>query len=318
MGGVYCIEDRAWHKLASYNLFTMSSAIPSSSVPSPSNQTFELQTAHGVLHGVVQRPEGASGPLPTVVVCHGFKGFLEWGFFPPLAELLVQRGLAVVRFNFRGSGMRPGDELVTDLDAFRHATFSGDLDDILAVLEAIRQGRLGDGDLDAENMALLGHSRGGGGALLAASQSPWDQQLKALVTWAAVATFDRVDGAAKALWRQQGELVIENGRTGQKLPIGVDVLDDLEARAADLDLDAAAAHRGAPWLIVHGDADPTVAMADAQRLEAQTAGEHRLEIVQGGDHTFGAKHPFFGPTPHLIQVFNATQTWLRRYLTRRP
>lgn len=284
---------------------------------SAKGQPFELQTPRGVLHGVVQRPDGASGPLPTVVICHGFKGFLEWGFFPPLAELLVQRGLAVVRFNFRGAGMRPGDELVTDLDAFRHATFSGDLDDVLAVLEAIRQGELGEGDLDADNLALVGHSRGGGGALLAASQPPWDQQLKALVTWAAVATFDRVDDHAKALWRQQGELVIENGRTGQKLPIGVEVLDDLEARAADLDLGAAAARRRAPWLIVHGDADPTVELADAQRHAEHATGEHHLEIVEGGDHTFGAKHPFLGPTPHLIQVFNATQTWLRRYLSRR-
>ena len=59
------------------------------------------------------------GPRPTIVICHGFKGFMEWGFFPALAELLSKRGFTVVRFNFTGNGMQPGDELVTDLEAFQ-------------------------------------------------------------------------------------------------------------------------------------------------------------------------------------------------------
>lgn len=284
------------------------------SAPSSVTEPFQLDTPQGPIRGIVQCPAGPPRRRPTVVVCHGFKGFMEWGFFPPLADLLVQRGLTVVRFNFRGAGMAPGDALVTDLEAFRSATFSGDRDDILAVLDAVRRGDLGRGVVSTDQLALLGHSRGGGGALLAAAQAPWDTALKALVTWAAVATFDRADETTKGLWRERGELVIENGRTGQALPIGVEVLHDLEARREDLDMATAAARRRAPWLIVHGDADGTVPVAEAHAHARHAGGTHELLVVEDGDHTFGAKHPFSGPNPHLIQVFNATQTWLRRYL----
>jgi len=37
-------------------------------------------------------------------------------------------------------------------------------------------------------------------------------------------------------------------------------------------------------------------------------------LIPGANHTFGARHPFAGPTPQLIQAMNATQGWLRRYL----
>ncbi|HSK78002.1 MAG TPA: alpha/beta hydrolase, partial [Thermoanaerobaculia bacterium] len=79
-----------------------------------SNATpFTLETpSRNTLHGLVDLPE-APGERPTVVVCHGFKGFMEWGFFPHLATLLAERGMTVIRFNLSGTGMRPGDELVT-------------------------------------------------------------------------------------------------------------------------------------------------------------------------------------------------------------
>ena len=43
----------------------------------------------GTLRGDVRQPRGATGS--AIVVCHGFKGFKDWGFFPYLAERLVDR-----------------------------------------------------------------------------------------------------------------------------------------------------------------------------------------------------------------------------------
>ncbi len=51
-----------------------------------------------------------------------------------------------------------------------------------------------------------------------------------------------------------------------------------------------------------------------RQLAAAAADPHRLEIVAGGSHTFGAQHPFAGPTPALIEALNATQAWFRRHL----
>ncbi len=269
------------------------------------------------IYGVAQWPDKpACGPdcWPTVIVCHGFKGFMEWGFFPPLAELLVDRGFTVIRFNYSGSGMRPGDELVTDRQAFRSNTFSLELIETLRVLQAAGT-EIAPDRVDPERLALVGHSRGGGASLLAAAHPDWRDRLKALVTWAGVGTFDRFDAAAQKRWHELGALPIQNARTGQDLELGIELLADLEQhRDSVLDLERAASERRAPWLIVHGASDETVPAAEAESLERAAADPRELLVIDGGSHTFGARHPFAGPTPELITAMNATQTWLRRHL----
>ena len=37
---------------------------------------------------------------PAVVICHGFKGFKDWGFFPKLSERLAVAGFTALSFNF--------------------------------------------------------------------------------------------------------------------------------------------------------------------------------------------------------------------------
>jgi uncharacterized protein len=196
----------------------------------------------GSLHGLVDLP-GEPGERPAVVICHGFKGFMEWGFFPYLAELLADRGFVVVRFE------------MADLSAVLEATG-----------EAIATGRV-----DRRRLGLFGHSHGSGNAILAAAREP---RVRALVTWAAVATSHR----------------------------------------EDLDILAAARTRQAPWLIVHGEEDESVPVAEAGRLAEVAAGVHELLRIPGASHTFGSRHPFAGPTPQLIQAMNATQRWFLRHL----
>src|SRR5215210_3466834 len=134
------------------------------------------------LHGLVDLPD-EPGERPTVIVCHGFKGFMEWGFFPYLAHLLADRGFVVVRFNLSGTGMLQGDELVSDPEAFKANTHGRELADLLAVLEATGR-TIAPGRVDRNRLGLFGHSRGGGNAVLAADR------VQALVTWAALADFD--------------------------------------------------------------------------------------------------------------------------------
>ncbi|HEY2293995.1 MAG TPA: prolyl oligopeptidase family serine peptidase [Thermoanaerobaculia bacterium] len=273
---------------------------------------FTLQGPIALLHGLVDLPD-EPGERPAVVICHGFKGFMEWAFFPALAALLAERGYVAVRFNLSGTGMRPGDELVTDPDAFRANTYSRELAELLAVLDATGE-PIAPGRVDRERIGLLGHSRGGGDALLAAASPAWRNRLRALVTWAAIADVDRFTPAQKAEWRRSGELPVTNARTGQRLALGVGLLADVEERSLELDLRAAAAARRAPWLIVHGAEDETVPVAEARRLAEQATGRAELLVVPGASHTFGSRHPFAGPTPQLIQALNATQRWLREHL----
>jgi dienelactone hydrolase len=274
---------------------------------------FVLDGPSGPLHGLVDLP-ASPGPRPAVVVCHGFKGFMEWGFFPYLATLLAERGMTAVRFNVWGSGMRPGEDRVGDLAAFRADTHGRELADVLAVLAAAAGGGIAPGRIDPARLGLCGHSRGGGNAILAAALAEWRERVRALVTWAAVATFDRYGPEQKAAWRRDGALPVVNSRTGQELAMGVELLEDLEADDAALDVAGAARRLAAPWLIVHGEADETVSVDDARRLDAAATGPHELLLLPGATHTFNARHPFAGPTPQLIQAMNATQRWFRRYL----
>ncbi len=281
-------------------------------------EPFVLETPSGHrIDGLVDLPD-RPGERPTVVVAHGFKGFMDWGFFPHLTELLARRGFVVVRFNFSGSGQRPGEDRVSDLEAFRHNTFSREQEDLRTVLDALDD-QVAPGRVDLDHQGLFGHSRGGGAAVLAAGHPDLRDRFAALVTWAAVSTFDRVGPEETERWRAEGELVVVNSRTGQELPMGLDVLEDLEAHRDELDILAAAGRVAAPWLIIHGEADESVPYEESLQLEeaAETNRGRTVErlTVPGAGHTFGAVHPFAGPTPHLVQALNATQAWFRRYLT---
>ena len=279
----------------------------------PTLEPFSLETIDGrEIFGVVHASP-RRGPRPAVVICHGFKGFMEWGFFPVLAELLAERGYAVVRFNFTGSGMRAGDVLVTDTEAFRRATFSQDLRDLGQVLDALGT-EIGEGLIDRQRIGLFGHSRGGGIAAIATAHGKRLGQLRALVTWAAVSTFDRQSPEEKESWRRQGFVTVINSRTGQELAVDAMVLEDLERFRSQLDPRSAGTSRRAPWLILHGDRDETVPVEEARLLASHAAAPCELRVIPDGDHTFGAKHPFDGPTPQLIEALNATQEWFRRHL----
>ncbi len=288
-------------------------------------QPFRLETASGrPLHGIVSLPE-RGGRRPVVVIAHGFKGFMEWGFFPAAAELLANRGFAAVRFNFWGSGMQPGDELVTDPQAFHDNTYGHELEDLSTVLQALDEGlgEVGSGKIDANNIGLLGHSRGGGVSILTAAKAMWNERVRALVTWGSIARVDYVAEDRRKLWQQQGELEVVNGRTGQRLRLGPELLAEVEPPTAPhLDIPAAAAQRAAAWLQIHGELDEAIPLAEAHRLAEAAkvgAGEadpgiHQLKVIDGASHTFGSRHPFVGPTPALIEALNATQTWFRQHL----
>lgn len=270
--------------------------------------SLRLTTGPRPLDALLDLPKRA-GQVPLVLVVHGFKGFMEWGFFPSLAELLAARGMAVLRLNLSGSGMRPGDELVTDPAAFRDDTYQRELEDVEAARAAVAAGLGHPGRIDTSRLALLGHSRGGGVALLSAAR-PEPAPLAALVTWSAISTVHRFGETELATWRRRGDLPVVNGRTGQVLALGAALLEEVTTDQGALDLEAAAARRRAPWLIVHGAQDETVPIAEARRLAAAASPPVELVEVAEGDHTYGAKHPFVGPTPPLIAAMNATQRFL--------
>ena len=74
-----------------------------------------------------------------MVIVHGFKGFKDWGFFPWLAQRLMQHRLAVCRFNMSRSGIGEDPETFDRLDLFEHDTYSTQLADLRAVVRHAQQ-----------------------------------------------------------------------------------------------------------------------------------------------------------------------------------
>jgi uncharacterized protein len=255
------------------------------------------------------RAAGRSSPRPAVVVLHGFKGFKDWGMFPPLADRLAQAGFTAVSPNLSGGGVDDTGDFTLP-DRFGHNTFSAELQDAAAVIDALAGGELGVSP--PTRLALVGHSRGGGIAVLQAARDP---RIQALVTWAAIASVERWPMDERASWRAAGRTEVRNARTGQVLPLYTDVLDDIEQNASLLDIEAAAGRIEVPWLLIHGTSDESVGFSEAELLKgASSRKTTRLMPIEGGAHTFGATHPWQSGTPQIETVFDATLGWLASYL----
>lgn len=262
----------------------------------PGLAKLQLPGADGLPLSVDVRTAGSDGKRPAVLICHGFKGFKDWGFFPFLADRLAKAGFMAISFNFSGSGV--GDGMVFDQpDRFAHQRPTNDLKDLATLSDwAAREG--------SGWLGLVGHSRGGGLAVLHAAR---DRRVKALVTWAAIDHFLRWPDDDVARWRREGRIDIVNSRTGEVITLLRDALDDIDANRAKLDVVAAAKRVGIPWLIAHGSADATVPVAVAHHLAAAAASSRtELLVEQGGDHGFGAKHPWAGSNPVLDDVLDKT------------
>lgn len=248
----------------------------------------------------------------AIVVCHGFKGFKDWGFFPYLAgSLAVSTGARVVSFNFSGSGIGPDLENFTDLEGFGRNTFSREVTDLEAILEGLSVGRLGDVTfVPPRSVGVIGHSRGAAAAILVGARKP---EVTAVVTWAGIGSVFRYeDWFAESLG--DGDVMeVLNARTGQRLPLYRDVLDDLRAHRRELDMATAARRLGSALLIVHGTADEAVPVAEAHALH-RAAGSARLAIIEGAGHTMGAVHPFAGTNAALEEAVRLSAAHFVRYL----
>ena len=260
--------------------------------------SFAFPTEEGlVIRGDALLPPGAT---TAVVLCHGFKGFGRWAFLPYLAEKIADAGMHAITFDFSGSGVGPDRETFSESAAFERNTYTKEIRDLAQVeREAHAHGWLG------ERYGLFGHSRGGAVALIHATRST---HVGALVTWSSIAVLGRWPAHEIPGWRERGYLEVKNGRAGPALRLGTGVLEEIDRLGrTELDVLAAAGRLTVPWLIVHGTKDELVPVDDAHRLhDAATRSRAELLLVDGADHTFGARHPLGVPSVALTEAARDT------------
>ncbi len=232
-------------------------------------------------------------PNPVVVYAHGFNGFKDWGNFDIIAKRFVQEGFTLVKFNFSHNGTTPQTpEDFTDLEAFGNNNYSIQLTDLQRVIDWLcNTNNSYAGQIDTSNISLIGHSMGGGIAILHAAT---DSRIKKLVTWAAISECKTPWGnwppEKMQEWKQTGVQYYTNSRTQQQMPLYYQLYLDYVQHHDRLNIRTAINSICIPILICHGTMDMAVPVENALLLnEWQPAA--KLFTLQT-DHVFGRKHPW--------------------------
>ncbi|MDD4517420.1 MAG: alpha/beta fold hydrolase [Limnochordia bacterium] len=251
----------------------------------------EGQTIFGILH----YPEDTTGPVPGVLILHGFTGTKvePHRVFVKMAERLVSLGIAALRFDFRGSGDSEGD--------FADMTLTEEISDAVVAVDYLADYP----GIDSTKMGLIGLSLGGAVSACTAKLRP---NLSAVVLWSAVADLMKtaIGDNVKALGVPMVEVA---GRTlydfGGNL-VGMEFIEDLSNHNPPEEL----AGSNADVLVIHGDHDPTVPVSHSEIYRSAVAGSGgniKVKIISGADHTYNSYH-------HEKELIDTTGEWLAQKL----
>jgi uncharacterized protein len=258
-----------------------------------------MQKHEVIVTGSAQRPMAANlylpdigVNLPLVVYAHGFNGFKDWGDFSRVAKPFTDAGIAILNFNFSHNGTTLEHQTdFVDVEAFGNNNYSKQLYDLDCILQWVMD-ELPHvfSQINTENISLIGHSMGGGIAILKAVV---DKRIKRVIGWASIChcntpwgkwTKDKMEQ-----WKKDGVAYYENKRTHQQLPLYYQLYEDYRENAEALDILKAAKILDKPFLMCHGLQDPSVPVEAAYLLkEVQPNAE--LFIIDG-DHVFDRRHP---------------------------
>ena len=227
-----------------------------------------------------------------VLFAHGFKGFKDWGHFPLIQRYLANNGFIVVAFNFSHNGGTVEEEIdFPDLDALSNNTYQKEVEDVGYVLGWIKDNKTNYfTGANIERIHMIGHSRGGGIALVAGSKY---DELKKVVTWAAVADFmERLPDAIELQkWKESGVFYIKNGRTQQDMPMNYNFVQSLLKHQEELNIEKSVRKLEKSLLVIHGANDETVSVENAERIKSWK-NEAQLKVIANCNHTFNGKHPW--------------------------
>jgi len=240
---------------------------------------------------------------PIVIFCHGYKGYKDWGAWNLAAETFANNNLFFVKFNFSHNGGTLENPIdFPDLAAFGDNTFIKELNDLENIIDWVTANPDFKNEIDVENIALIGHSRGGGIVALKASEN---NKITKLITWAGVSDFGArfPKGEQLEAWKNQGISYILNTRTHQKMPHLYQFYENFKENEERLTIKKAVENLNIPQLIIQGENDEVVPPEEAKNLHLWNP-KSELVIVEGMNHPLGCTQPWEGSTmpSHLEKV----------------
>lgn len=219
-----------------------------------------IQGSLGNIYGELAIPE-AEGPLPLVILCHGFGGNLQGN--QDYADYFLSQGLATFNFDFCGGGFGSrSDDTMLEMSVLTEAR------DLNAILDHFSE------DARFSKIFLWGSSQGGFVSAYTAAQRPQDVDAVVLEFPAFVLQDDaRARAAEDGSFPETSKLMtVTIGRIYSEDAVSFDIYDVIGAYTGDV-------------LILHGDRDSIVPLKYSQRaLDVYASAE--LIVMPGQNHGF--------------------------------
>ena len=249
---------------------------------------------------------------PVVIFCHGYKGFKDWGAWNLMAKAFADVGFLFIKFNFSHNGgtlEQPID--FPDLEAFGNNNYTKELDDLQSVIDWVSSDNDFQNEIDTNNISLIGHSRGGGIILLKANE---ENIISKVITLAAVSDFGKRSSTSGDLeqWKKDGVKYVVNGRTKQNMPHYIQFYENFKANEKRLHIATAVKNLTIPMLIIHGNADDSVKLDEAENLKNWNP-KATYKVIENANHVFNVAHPWKKETmsKKLLEVVNTTIDFIK-------
>jgi len=280
-------------------------------------RVFNLTTPSGAeLYGDIRwkrnGPEESDATRPVIIVCHGFKAFKDWGPFPAIGRFFAEAGFVSIVFNFSHNGIGKDFRKFSEQEKFSINSFSIELEDLETILSAIAFDRLSCPVINQSLIGIVGHSRGGGIAIIKARE---DGRIKAVAGWSTVAYFNRYTDGQRKKWREKGFVDLPSVNPLSIFRLSTALLDDLEQNKERLNIARAIEKLHKPLLLIHGTADLPVPIAEVKKLyDISDKTMTEFLSLEGAGHMYGARHPYKKESPTMTRVLELTSSWFHRHL----
>lgn len=210
---------------------------------------------------------------PIVIMAHGFTDDKTGDnrLFVKFARKAAENGIAVLRFDFAGSGDSEGD--------FSQVTIKSEVEDLSSAVDFVHTLV----EIDTAQINLIGYSLGGAVSIVVAANDP---RVKSFIGWAPVsfprATFQRILGNRVFSLRSRTGL-IACGNGNKQFYLKKDFFNDLEAYDVAGSIKKIAPR---PILLVQGSLDKKVLPRDTESLFKSAANPKKLYLLKYAGHSF--------------------------------
>lgn len=219
-----------------------------------------------------------------IIFIHGFMGYKDWGCWNLVEDYFTERQYGFLKFNMSHNGGTTTDPIdFSDPEAFSKNTYTKELQDLEIIIEIAKK-KCG----DSVQLFLIGHSRGGGIALLESTRD----DIKAIAAWAAISDIGRrfPKGEALEIWKSEGVRYQSNSRTKQNLPILHDQYTDFIKNSDRLNIEYYCEHSNTPTVVIHGENDTSVPLSEGKEIAGWLGKE--VQVIKNTQHTFGSSQPW--------------------------